>query len=258
MNVQSKFERQDQAHLHYVERSDLRAHYEDVVTKTLRATARHMVLICAFIAVGGLSAAVVIPLLPRKYSAEALVRPHLFSRVEGTKVERLVNIDAATLVASEARLIRSDPIVRAVAQRLGLDRVSSDHASPMGPPHAERSRLLSVCLDRLEAMLHWAGATIVQQTYAYSAMDHAVAKLRAGLSISNDTHTYLISISFTAPSPEEAAAIAQGGDLSLLRQLAVAFPDAKLPAGWIACRPNRPARRRRPRAGDARSSRRCA
>ena len=216
MNVQSKFEPQDQVQL-YVERSDLRAHYEDIVTKTLRATARYVILICAVTAFGGLSAAVILPLLPRKYSAEALVRPHLFSREEGTKVEPLVSIDAAALVASEARLIHSDPIVRAVAQRLGLDRVSSDPAPPMGSPHVSGPRLLSVCLDRLQAMLHWARVTIVPQTHAYSAMDRAIARLRAGLTITNDTRTYLISIGFTAPSPEEAAAIANTFAVEYLR-----------------------------------------
>jgi uncharacterized protein involved in exopolysaccharide biosynthesis len=216
MNVQSKFERQDQVHL-YVERSDLRAHYEDVVTKTLRATARYVVLIITLTVLGGLSAAVVLPLLPRKYSAEALVRPHLFSREEGTKVEPLVSIDAAALVASEARLIRSDPIVRAVAQRLGLDRVSSNPAPPMGSLHAERPGLLSVCLDRLRAVLHWARVTIVPPTHAYSAMDRAIVRLRADLAINNDTRTYLISIGATAPSPEEAAAIANAFAVEYLR-----------------------------------------
>jgi hypothetical protein len=42
------------------------------------------------------------------------------------------------------------------------------------------------------------------QTHAYSPMDRAIARLRAGLSINNDTRTYLISIGFMAPSPEEA------------------------------------------------------
>jgi len=212
MNVQSKFERQDQVHL-YVERSDLRTHYEDVVTRTLRAAARHIVLICTFIALGGLSAAVVMPVLPRKYSAEALVRPHLFSREEGTKVEALVSIDAAALVASEARLIHSDPIVRAVAQRLGLDRPPSDQPPATGPPPAERPGLL----DRLDAIVDWARVTIVPQTQRYSAMDRAIARLRAGLAITNDTRTYLISIGFTAPSPEEAAVIANAFAVEYLR-----------------------------------------
>ena len=55
-----------------------------------------------------------------KYSAEAIVYPNLFSREQGRPVT-LASIDAASLVNGEARLIRSDAILRAVAKRLGED-----------------------------------------------------------------------------------------------------------------------------------------
>ena len=65
-------------------------------------------------------ACAVIPLMPRQYSATALVYPNLFSGEQG-KLILMGTIDAASLVSSEARLIVSDGILQAVVKRLDLN-----------------------------------------------------------------------------------------------------------------------------------------
>ena len=58
-------------------------------------------------------ACIIIPNMPRKYSAEALIYPNLFSR-EQEKIVALASIDATSFVTGEARLLRSDAFLRAV------------------------------------------------------------------------------------------------------------------------------------------------
>ena len=66
----------------------------------------------------------IIPLIPRKYSAEALIYPNLFSREQG-KAVALGSVDAASIVTTEARLLRSDVTLGAVVKRLALDPVAA-------------------------------------------------------------------------------------------------------------------------------------
>ena len=90
-----------------LESSDLRDQYEHAAATTLLAIKRRWVLVAAFIVLSVALAAAIIPILPRKYSATALVYPNLFSD-EPDKIAPLASVDAASLVNSEARLITSD------------------------------------------------------------------------------------------------------------------------------------------------------
>jgi uncharacterized protein involved in exopolysaccharide biosynthesis len=167
-------------------RSDYRAYYDDLAARTLSSIVRHRWLIVKFVALALALALIIIPLIPRKYSAEALIYPNLFSREQG-KTVALASVDAAAMVTGEARLIRSDAILRAVATRLGQD------------PKAANSWATQV--------LGWFRAAFLPETRNYSPFDRAVAMLRNKVVVMNDTRSYIISISFTASSADEAAQV---------------------------------------------------
>ncbi len=180
------------------EGSDFRAHYEDWAAHSLLSIKRHRGLIASLVALALAIACIIIPLMPRKYSAEALIYPNLFSR-EQEKAVALASVDAASIVSSEARLIRSDAILRAVVKRLGLDPVA-----------AKSQSWATQGLD-------WVRARLLPETRNHSPFDRAVAMLRDKVAVMNDTRSYLISISFTAPSADEAARVVNAFAIEYLR-----------------------------------------
>jgi len=184
---------------------NVRAHYEDVAANTLRSIARHVRLIALLVAIALVVAGLVVSQLPRRYSAEALVRPDLFRGEEGTKYVPLANIDGTALVSSEAQLIRSPSMVRTVIKRLGLD------ADPefVAPNSASLQVLNSV------------RAALLPETIANLPLERAAARVGQMLMVANDTRSYLISVSFTAASPEKAAKVANAFALEYVRAKAV-------------------------------------
>jgi uncharacterized protein involved in exopolysaccharide biosynthesis len=168
-------------------RWDHRAHYADLAARTLSSIVRHRWFIVKFVAVALALACISIPLIPRKYSAEALIYPRLFSP-ERDKVVALANVDGAAMVAGEARLIRSDAVLRAVAMRLGHD------------PEAKPRTWSALALD-------WFRAALLPETRNLSPFDRTVALLRNKVVVMNDMRSYLISISFTASTADEAARV---------------------------------------------------
>lgn len=183
-----------------LERSDLRAHYENVAARALSSIRRDRRLIASIVALTLALACAVIPLMPRQYSATALVYPNLFSGDQGKAVP-LGSVDAASLVTSEARLIVSDAILQAVVKRLGPDL----NAEP-----ARSNSWTSAGLDWIRAML-------LPETRNYSSFDRQVALLRNKVEVMKDTRSYLISLSFTARSAEEAARVVNAIALQYLR-----------------------------------------
>jgi uncharacterized protein involved in exopolysaccharide biosynthesis len=173
--------------------SDYRAYYEDWTVRTLRSIVRQRWLVASLVGFALALACIIIPVLPRKYTAEALIYPNLFSRDEGkpgqAKVVAVASVDATTFVTGEARLIRSDAILRAAARRIG-----QDPAGARARPWATRS-------------VDWVRSTLLPETRRYSPLDRAVAMLRSNVAVMNDSRSYLISVSFTALSPDEAARV---------------------------------------------------
>jgi uncharacterized protein involved in exopolysaccharide biosynthesis len=197
MNTQLKFDHETRPNLQF-ERSDFRAHYEDFSVRALASIWRHRRLIASLVALVLALACIIIPLMPRKYSAEALIYPNLFSADKG-RVVPLASIDAASIVTGEARLIRSDAILRAVVKRLGLDPVAANSNS-----WTTRG-------------LDWLRLTFLPETRNYSPFDRTVAMLRNKVTVMNDTRSYLISISFTAKSADEAAQVVNAFAIEYLR-----------------------------------------
>jgi uncharacterized protein involved in exopolysaccharide biosynthesis len=196
MNTPLKFDH-DKPPIFQREVSDFRAHYENSAAHTLLSIKRHRGLIASLVALALAIACIIIPLMPRKYSAEALIYPNLFSREQGRAVA-LASVDASSIVSSEARLIRSDAILRAVVKRLGLDPV------PKSQSWATQG-------------LDWVRAMLLPETRNHSPFDRMLAMLRNKVAVINDTRSYLISISFTAPSADEAARVVNAFAIEYLR-----------------------------------------
>src|SRR5215831_16047005 len=112
-----------------LERSDFRVHYENVATQTVLSIRRNWRLVGWVVTLALTLAFVILPLLPRKYSATALVYPKLFSSAQEKSVAR-ASIDASSIVTGEARLIVSDAILQAVVKRLNLGSDAESAESP--------------------------------------------------------------------------------------------------------------------------------
>ena len=180
---------------------NLRVHYEDMAANTLRSIVRHAGLISALVAGSLALAGLVVSQLPRGYSSEALVHPDLFLQEEGSKQTPLANIEGASFVSSEAQVIRSPAMVRVVVKRLGLDE-DPEFVSPS-----------SAFLNRLA----WLREALLPETIVSSPVERAAARARQRLTVANDARSYLISISFTAASPDKAATVANAFALAYVR-----------------------------------------
>jgi uncharacterized protein involved in exopolysaccharide biosynthesis len=205
MNTPLKLDHEKRSDFQF-ERSDYRAHYEDLTTRTLSSISQRKWLIASLVTVVLALACIAIPVLPRRYTAEALIYPNLFSRElkrEQDRVVPLASVDAAAIVTGEARMIRSDAFLRAVAKRLG--------------PVPEATGSLSWAAQSMD----WLRATLLPQTRSHSPFDRAVSMLRNKVAVINDTRSYIISISFTAPSPDEAARVVNAFLHQYLRDKAI-------------------------------------
>jgi uncharacterized protein involved in exopolysaccharide biosynthesis len=180
---------------------NLRAHYEDFAANTLRSIARHAGVITVVVAAALALAGLVVSRLPRGYSSEALVHPDLFLQEDGTKQTPLASIEGASFVSSEAHLLRSPVMVRTVVKRLRLDE-DAEFVSPS-----------STYLKRLD----WLRDALLPETIVSSPLERAAARTRQRLTVANDPRSYLISISFTAASPDKAATVANAFALEYVR-----------------------------------------
>jgi uncharacterized protein involved in exopolysaccharide biosynthesis len=197
MNTPLKFDHEKRTNFQF-ERPDFRTYYEDLAAHILRSILRRSGLIALVVSLAVALACIIIPIMPRKYSAEALIYPNLFSR-EQEKIVALASIDASTFVTGEARLIRSDEFLRAVARRLGENTLSH---SP-------------------EQSLDWVRATLLPETRNHTPFDRLVSMLRKRVAVMNDTRSYLISVSYTAPSADEAARVVNAFVIEYLRDKAI-------------------------------------
>ena len=162
---------------------DTRACYKDLFFRTLLSIKRQWLLIASLMALAILLALIVIPLLPRKYSAIAFIFPNLYSQ-EQEKTVALATVDATTIVNGEASLVLSDAILQAVV-RLGLHQPSE--ARPGSG---------------------WLRTMFFPETVRTdSQLDRDMATLRRKVEVAKDPRSYFISISSTGSSADEAARI---------------------------------------------------
>src|SRR5262245_60240989 len=163
--------------------ADFLAHYKKLAARTLRSIHRHWLLVVSLVSVAVLLAFTVIQLMPRKYSATALILPSLYSQGQ-EKIVALASVDAASIVNGEARLVLSDAILQAVVRRLW----------PEQPAKAEQR-------------MGWLRTMFFPEIRTESLLDRRTSMLRLKVAVVKDTRSYLISISFTASSADEAALV---------------------------------------------------
>ena len=187
---------QSQHNFDGLEASDLRGLYEDVVVRTLSSIARRIHIVIAVVAFALAVATLLVWQLPRKYSAEVLLQPDLFLSEESAKdAPPPASIDGNSIVNGETRLIGSPMMVRAVVKRLGLDH-DPEFAAPS-------------LLEKLPRAIK------------LPPLERAARRVWKQLEVANDPRTYLISVSFTASTPEKAASVANTFALEYLRAKAM-------------------------------------
>jgi uncharacterized protein involved in exopolysaccharide biosynthesis len=166
-------------------------HYERVVYDTLRMLWRHKPLIAAVhgIALAALSVALV--LVAPRYTGEAMIQLDFIREeaVAGEKVQSTAAVDAAAVVDSVARIIRSRGTASAVVSVLGLDN----------DPAYTRLSLLARALSSVWSVFGLPAPT---------PRDLAVACLMKQITVTNDPRSYLITVAVTASDPERAAGLA--------------------------------------------------
>ena len=186
--------------LHLKDQMPLPQHYEALASQTLQTIWRRkwLVLGLAFATLAG--AGIVAFSLDDKYASEALVQLD-FGRFEPARAAQNaqqgpnLTIDAAALVETEARVIRSRAMAERVVNRLGLQQ---DPAFKPAPSIIRR--FLAEIRPPSEAAPD--APEIVSLTQSI-----AVALLR-NLTVTSDQHSYLISVAYTAKSPKLSAEIA--------------------------------------------------
>lgn len=165
--------------------------YESLAFDTLRALWRARLLIASFVAAGLVLATLAILLVPKSYTTEAVVRLD-FGREDLVKAKAppAATMDAAVLVETEARLMRSQAMARRVVTRLKLDE----------DPAFTRQGLLTRLVGALTPAAPGAPTT--------SAADAAARALAKMLTVTNDTRSYAINIAITSASPQQSARLA--------------------------------------------------
>jgi uncharacterized protein involved in exopolysaccharide biosynthesis len=168
-----------------------RIHYERVAYDTLQILWVHKPLVAAVFGVALAALTVALVLIAPRYTGEAMIQLS-FTRdepVTGAKVQPTAAVDAAAVVDSAARIIRSRGTASAVVSALGLDK---------DPAYTR----LSLPAQALSVVWSVFGLP------APAPRDLAVAHLMRQITVTNDPRSYLITVAVTASDPERAARLA--------------------------------------------------
>ena len=180
----------------------VRAHYEGVAHDTLRILWHRKLLIATIPFAALLFTSMVLVLIGPRYTAEALILLN-FNREEPAttaKIQPIASMDPVAVVDSAASVIRSRTTASAVVARLELDK---------DPNFAHESTVWRIVSD-LRTALGLVGAKP-------SPRDLAVKSLMREVTVTNEPHSYLISIAITERDPERAATLANAVALEYLR-----------------------------------------
>ncbi|KWV55979.1 hypothetical protein AS156_05045 [Bradyrhizobium macuxiense] len=168
-----------------------RDHYERVVYGTLRILWTHKwLVVCVLgVAYAALSAALLV--LPPRYTGEAIIKVDFVRNetVAGERVQSTAAVDAAAVVDSTARIIRSRATASAVVSALRLDN---------DPAYTSLSRPMRE-LYKVGRAIGLPEAT---------PRDLAVSRLMNQIAVTNDPRSYLITVAVTTSKPERAAQLA--------------------------------------------------
>jgi capsular polysaccharide biosynthesis protein len=204
MTVQLKIETKETA--------DLPAHYEQLAYDTLRVLWHRKLLISAILVAAVLLVSVMLVRIGPRYSGEAIIELNFIREVPtaGAQIQPTASVDAAVIVDSAARVIRSRATASAVVARLRLDK---------DPAFARRS-----AFSYVQSVLGREAATP-------SPHDLAVHELMRKITVTNEPRSYLISIVITTGDPEQSANLANAVAVEYLRgQLLQQLTDAQVSA----------------------------
>src|SRR5438874_3561105 len=166
MTVQLKIETKETA--------DLPAQYEQLAYDTLRVLWHRKLLISVILVAAVLLVSVVLVRIGPRYSDEAIIELNFIREVPtaGAQIQPTASVDAAVIVDSAARVIRSRATASAVVARLRLDK---------DPAFARRS-----AFSYVRSVLGPEAATP-------SPHDLAVDELMRKITVTNELRSYLIS-----------------------------------------------------------------
>lgn len=176
--------------------ASLRDHYEDLAADALRSIARRKYLIATCVMGAIVLAALLVSVLPRTYTAQALFYPNM-RWTEAEKTSLSASVSGTALVSSEAKRMGSKAIATAVVKRLGLDTNLSEPSN-------------SSTLRKLRTM-------ILPETVHSTKLARAAAILQSRLRIRTDSRNYVIAVHYSSASPELAATIANAVLFEYLR-----------------------------------------
>ncbi|MDX2307189.1 MAG: Wzz/FepE/Etk N-terminal domain-containing protein [Hyphomicrobium sp.] len=166
-----------------IEPSLIRATVEFALIAWRRRTAIVAIVVAALVA----ALAYMLLSVP-KYTATATIEPELQARAMSGQPGVTPAIDATAIVESEMRLLREPQVVHRVIERLVAEESVAGSAASSFPSIFGQGRVGSEPLTPAE-------------------IDAATARLARATTIATDARTYLISVSYSAPDPEEAAFI---------------------------------------------------
>lgn len=181
---------------------DLREHYENAAFDMLHLLWRRRFLIGAAVLAALAVAVTLLIMLPRKYTAQALIQLD-FARQDTNAVPPVAAVEAAVLAESEARLIASRAMARKVALRLHLDEAVHDD---------------DLQASSFKRILRELRATLFPETVVRDPIERAAISIGKHLNVANVSRAYLITIGFTADSPQRAANVANAFALEFFKE----------------------------------------
>lgn len=204
---------------------------------------RRRTLILAVCTIGTLAGAYFGFTRPPVYTAQALVKiePKEAKIVDIQAVAAGLSADAAT-VETEIRLIQSRAMAEELVERLGLANMSD-----LRPLETSANGVSAWLVESLRGWLpqDWLFATglaqeqpqVTPEIAREFAKEQAIDRLLDNLKVKQEGRSLVLSINFTAPSPSEAARIANGlADLYIQRQVAEKAGVTQRASEWLELR----------------------
>lgn len=190
-------------------RPSLTAHYEAVTGHALAVLWRRRFMIAAIAGLSALAAGAASLALPPSYTAEVLLQFDFGQTqdVRGTgKSGPQIALEPASVVESEARIIRSFAIAQSVAGRLETESGEAEHAAKEPQPAGWVASLRQALENRVQAALPApSGPRQDGTTQQETERDAQAARLLRGLTVGNDAKAYLITIGYRDRDPRRAA-----------------------------------------------------
>ncbi|GJE18446.1 GumC family protein [Methylobacterium marchantiae] len=211
----------------------VRHHYEGVAFGAAKVVWRRRLLILSMMAAGLLGGLVALALLPRTYTADAIVQLDFGRDEQGRGTSSFQStgptLDAAAIVESEARLLRSRAIARRVVEHLNL--AENPAFTPVIPTFTRLMTWLSTKTP--EAEISENGETSIAQARALRG-DLVALDLLRNLTVTNDTRAYLITVAYTSPDAARSAIIANAfTDEYLRNRMEAGLATAQRTSEWI-------------------------